>query len=47
MQPVLQGSGIGLSVSRQIIEDRHQGKIICRSLVGTGTEFIIELPLSL
>ncbi|WP_051319453.1 MULTISPECIES: sensor histidine kinase [Planktothrix] len=46
-KPVLQGSGIGLSVSRQIIEDRHQGKILCRSLVGTGTEFIIELPLSL
>lgn len=45
-KPVSQGSGIGLSVSRQIIEDRHQGKIICRSAVGTGTGFVIELPLS-
>ncbi|HEY9865713.1 MAG TPA: ATP-binding protein [Candidatus Obscuribacterales bacterium] len=44
-KPVLQGSGIGLSVSRQIIEDRHQGKIKCQSSLGVGTEFIIELPI--
>lgn len=43
-KPVEQGTGIGLSVSRQIIEDRHQGKIKCQSSLGMGTEFIIELP---
>ena len=43
-KPVEQGTGIGLSVSLQIIEDRHQGKIKCQSSLGIGTEFIIELP---
>jgi len=42
--PREKGIKIGLLVSRQIIEDRHQGKIKCQSSVGIGTEFIIELP---
>jgi signal transduction histidine kinase len=39
------GTGLGLSLSRQIIEEKHEGKIKCESSVGTGTKFIIIIPL--
>ncbi|MGB3636824.1 MAG: response regulator [Rivularia sp. (in: cyanobacteria)] len=39
------GTGLGLSISRQIVEEKHQGKLTCNSLLGEGTEFIIELPV--
>ena len=37
------GSGLGLSVSRQIIEEEHEGVIVCESSVGHGTTFKIKL----
>jgi two-component system nitrogen regulation sensor histidine kinase NtrY len=36
------GSGIGLSLSKQIIS-LHKGSISVKSKVGQGTSFIIEL----
>jgi signal transduction histidine kinase len=39
------GSGLGLSVCRQIIE-QHHGRIRVESLVGKGARFIVKLPLS-
>lgn len=39
------GTGLGLSISKQIVEDKHQGKMHCHSIVGKGTEFIIEISL--
>jgi signal transduction histidine kinase len=39
------GTGLGLSISRQIVEETHGGKLTCDSVVGTGTEFAIALPL--
>lgn len=39
------GTGIGLSISHQIVVDKHQGQIKCISAVGVGTEFFIELPI--
>jgi signal transduction histidine kinase len=39
------GSGLGLSVCRQIIE-QHQGRIRVESLPGKGSVFTIKLPLS-
>lgn len=39
------GTGLGLSISYGIIE-KHKGKIEVNSTIGTGTEFIITLPLS-
>ncbi|BAZ14750.1 response regulator receiver sensor signal transduction histidine kinase [Calothrix sp. NIES-4071] len=38
-------TGLGLAIARQIVEETHGGKISCNSVVGEGTEFIIELPL--
>ena len=38
------GSGLGLSVSREIVE-AHGGKILVKTEVGKGTEFAVWLPL--
>ncbi len=38
------GSGLGLSVCRQIIE-QHHGRIRVESVVGKGSEFTVKLPL--
>ncbi len=40
------GTGLGLSISRQIIVDNHGGNLICESVLGQGTEFIISIPIS-
>ncbi|MGF1981025.1 MAG: hybrid sensor histidine kinase/response regulator [Nostoc sp. CmiSLP01] len=39
------GTGIGLSISRQIVEDKHRGRLSFMSQVGQGTEFAIALPI--
>lgn len=41
------GTGLGLSVCRQIITEQHQGWINVKSLVGKGSTFTIRLPLKL
>ncbi|MGF1491817.1 MAG: AAA family ATPase [Microcoleaceae cyanobacterium] len=43
-KPVGQGTGLGLSVSYQIIVDQHGGELTCQSIPDEGTEFIIKLP---
>jgi two-component system, OmpR family, phosphate regulon sensor histidine kinase PhoR len=40
----LGGAGLGLSIVRTIIE-RHHGTISVSSVVGTGTTFVIRLPI--
>jgi len=40
------GSGLGLSVCRQIIE-QHHGRIRVESLVGKGSRFTVKLPLKI
>ncbi|NJL09546.1 MAG: hypothetical protein HC908_03080 [Calothrix sp. SM1_7_51] len=37
--------GLGLSRSKQIIVDRHHGKLKCYSRFTEGTEFTIEINL--
>jgi PAS domain S-box-containing protein len=44
-KPVGQGTGMGLSISYQIVCDRHQGRLTCQSHLGQGTTFVIMIPL--
>ncbi|MEA5626489.1 response regulator [Nostoc sp. UHCC 0251] len=44
-KPVGKGSGLGLSISYQIIVQKHQGNITCTSSVEQGAEFVIEIPI--
>lgn len=37
---------LGLSISYQIIVEKHHGQIKCSSKPGEGTEFLIEIPSS-
>lgn len=39
------GTGLGLAVSYAIIQ-RHDGELICESVPGKGTKFIIDLPVA-
>ncbi len=44
-KPVGKGTGMGMSISYQIITEKHQGTITCESVPGQGTNFIVEIPL--
>ncbi|MEA5599952.1 AAA family ATPase [Nostoc sp. UHCC 0252] len=39
------GTGLGLAIARQIVEETHCGKLNFNSVLGEGTEFIIEIPV--
>ncbi|MEM7712961.1 MAG: ATP-binding protein, partial [Cyanobacteria bacterium P01_A01_bin.68] len=45
-KPVGQGTGMGLSISHQIITEKHRGNLECISSPGQGTTFIIKIPPS-
>ncbi|MDZ8237339.1 MAG: ATP-binding protein [Nostoc sp. ChiQUE01a] len=40
------GTGLGMAISRQIVVDRHGGILKCRSQLGEGTEFWIQIPMN-
>ncbi len=44
-KPVGKGTGMGLSISYQIITEKHQGQLKCFSEVGLGTKFVIQIPI--
>ncbi|BAZ33215.1 PAS/PAC sensor signal transduction histidine kinase [Cylindrospermum sp. NIES-4074] len=44
-KPVGKGTGMGLSISYQIVTEKHGGSLECISTLGEGTEFAIALPL--
>jgi len=42
---VERGTGLGLSIARQIIVEKHKGKLDVYSVLGKGAEFIITIPI--
>lgn len=44
-KPVGKGTGMGLSISYQIVTEKHRGKLSCLSTPGEGVEFIIQIPV--
>ncbi len=46
-KPVGRGTGLGMTISHQVVTEKHKGKLICLSNEGSGTEFIIEIPTGL
>ncbi len=40
------GTGLGLSISYQVITEKHGGRLDCRSTLGQGTEFMIQIPMT-
>ncbi|NJL00850.1 MAG: AAA family ATPase [Spirulinaceae cyanobacterium SM2_1_0] len=40
------GTGLGLAIARQIVAEKHGGKLMVHSTLGIGTTFIIQLPLA-
>lgn len=45
-KPVGKGTGMGLSISYQIITEQHGGTLQCISAPGQGAEFVITIPLA-
>lgn len=45
-KPVGKGTGIGMSISYQIVVEKHGGQLVCHSTPGEGTEFVIRIPAS-
>jgi len=44
-KPVGKGTGMGLSISYQIITEKHGGKLGCASTLGQGTVFSVIVPI--
>ena len=44
-KPLGKNKGLGLSISYQIVVEKHGGQLRCVSSPGAGTEFIIEIPV--
>jgi len=45
-KPVGKGTGMGMSISHQIVTEKHGGTLECFSTLGKGTEFIIQIPVN-
>ncbi|MFK8185459.1 MAG: ATP-binding protein [Phormidesmis sp.] len=43
-KPIGKGTGMGMSISYQIITEKHHGQLTFTSNIGEGTEFVIRLP---
>lgn len=39
------GTGMGMSISHQVITERHKGRLTCHSSPGQGATFMIEIPM--
>jgi len=39
------GTGLGLSISQQIVQQKHNGQLSFTSVLGKGSEFVIEISI--
>lgn len=39
------GTGMGMPISYHIVTEKHGGKLDCFSVLGKGTEFVIQIPI--
>jgi len=44
-KPIGTGTGMGMSISHQIVTERHRGQLLCLSTLGAGTQFKIQIPI--
>ncbi|MBD2681458.1 MASE1 domain-containing protein [Nostoc paludosum FACHB-159] len=44
-KPIGKGTGMGMSISYQIVTENHNGKLECHSVPNKGTELIVQIPL--
>jgi PAS domain S-box-containing protein len=44
-KPVGQGTGLGMSISYQIVVEKHGGQLECISAPDQGTTFLIQIPI--
>lgn len=45
-KPVGRGTGQGLAITRAIVTEKHGGRVDVQSEVGSGTRFILRLPIA-
>ncbi len=44
-KPIGKGTGMGMSISYQIVVEQHGGQISCQSTPAQGTTFLIKIPI--
>ena len=44
-KPVGEGTGLGMAITRDIIENKHGGKLTFESTEGQGTAFTFIIPI--
>ncbi|MFN3927128.1 MAG: PAS domain S-box protein [Pseudanabaenaceae cyanobacterium] len=44
-KPAGKGTGLGLSISYKLITENHHGSLVCHTIEGEGTEFVITIPI--
>ncbi len=44
-KPVGKGTGMGMSITYQIITEKHNGKLKCVSIPHQGTDIVIQIPI--
>ena len=44
-KPIGQGTGLGMAIAREIVENKHKGTLTFETQAGQGTTFYITIPI--